>query len=90
MPSKRPVCPTVSFEESQRFVERALLDFGLMDAFRFRPGEERVKCLHWIADAADSRVEEDRVSYLLDALAHGEALMPAESRVLARIDRAHQ
>jgi len=80
----------LSFEETRRFVERALLDFELMDAFRFRPREERVQCLHWIADAADSRVEEDRVSYLLDASAHGEPLVPAQSRVLARIDRAHQ
>jgi hypothetical protein len=62
------------FHESRQFAERALRDFGLMDAFESRPPKERERCLRWIAGAAGEREEEDRVSRVLDSLAFEKAL----------------
>jgi hypothetical protein len=66
--------------ESRSFVERALLDFGLLEAFEYRPARERAQCLIWIAASSDSSELEDRVSWLLDALSSGEPLVPHKDR----------
>jgi hypothetical protein len=62
--------------KSRSFVERALLDFDLQEAFQYRPARERAQCLIWIAASSDASEVEDRVSWLLDALASGEPLVP--------------
>jgi DNA-binding MarR family transcriptional regulator len=59
---------------SRQFVERALLDFGLMNAFESRPAPERERCLRWIANAEEEREEERRVSRVLDDLVHSRPL----------------
>ena len=56
------------------FVERALIDFGLLDAFLARPDAERAGCVRWLDEATDSLDEEERVSRLLDCLDAGEDL----------------
>jgi hypothetical protein len=63
--------------ETPRFLERALVDFGLWEAFEGRPPRERSEYLRWLAASLDSDEQEDRVSHLLDALAAGDSLMPA-------------
>jgi hypothetical protein len=60
-----------------QFIDRALTDFGLLEAFEHRPPGERAECLRWISASVDSRERDDRVSWLLDALAAGTALVPA-------------
>ena len=67
---------TDRIDETRRFVERALLDFGLLDEFEHQSVLKRTECLRWIADASDRSEEEDRVSRLLDALASGGPLVP--------------
>jgi hypothetical protein len=62
------------FEEAKMFVERALIDFALLDEFETRPATERTASLRWIAEACDDETEEDRVSQLLDALDAGTPL----------------
>ena len=56
-------------QEVTQFVERALLDFGLMEAFESRPSDERAEYLRWIGAASGERAQEVRVSRLLDDLA---------------------
>jgi hypothetical protein len=51
------------------FVERALLDFGLMDEFEARTRGERDECMRWIEAATSERAQEARVTRLLDDLA---------------------
>jgi hypothetical protein len=68
---------TGQVDETHHFVERALLDFGLLDTFGHRSDRERAECLRWIASAQDGDEEEDRVSCLLDALASGGPLVPS-------------
>jgi hypothetical protein len=63
--------PTInqsSRTEAMQFAERALLDFGLEDAFRMRSPQERDQCLDWLIDAATPQEEEERVSCILDCL----------------------
>ena len=67
---------TDKIDETRQFVQRALLDFGLLDAFEHRSVGKREGCLRWIAAAPDRSEEEDRVSHLLDALASGRPLGP--------------
>jgi hypothetical protein len=62
------------FEEATLFVERALIDFALLDEFESRPAADRQALLQWIAAARDEEAEEDRVSRLLDALDAGTPL----------------
>ena len=68
---------TRQIDETRNFVDRALRDFGLLEAFECRPPRERAECLRWIAASSDSCEEEDRVSCLLDALSAGDPLVPA-------------
>jgi pyridoxamine 5'-phosphate oxidase family protein len=56
---------TRQIDETRNFVDRALRDFGLLEAFECRPPRERAECLRWIAASSDSCEEEDRVSCLL-------------------------
>ena len=58
-------------EATKAFVERALIDFELGDAFRARPRKERESCLRWIDAALGERAQEERVSEVLDCLAFG-------------------
>ena len=51
------------------FVERALLDFELWEAFQARAQEERDACLAWVDAALGERAQEERVSEVLDCLA---------------------
>jgi len=86
-----PQAATGQFDATRGFVERALRDFGLMEAFEERPPEERAACLLWIAASTDSHEEEDRVSRMLDALAGGGPLVPRQAtlrRSRARASRA--
>ena len=62
--------------ETRHFVERALIDFGLLEAFEHRSLQQRANCLQWIAAASEPTEQEDRVSRLLDALADGGPLGP--------------
>jgi DNA-binding MarR family transcriptional regulator len=66
--------PSTPLNQSRQFVERALQDFGLIEAFESRPSLERERCLRWIAAAEGEREEERRVSRVLDDLSSGRAL----------------
>jgi hypothetical protein len=74
MPPEHPEVVTGQIDETRGFVEQALLDFGLQEEFKARPLREQHECLSWIAGSPDSSEEENRVSYLLDALASGDSL----------------
>jgi len=76
---ERGEAPAAHWQRKLRLVERALRDFGLMEAFEERPLEERAACLLWIAASTDSDEEEDRVSRMLDALAGGGPLVPRQA-----------
>jgi hypothetical protein len=65
---------THEISATRHFVERALIDFELDDAFKNRPEPEQTQWLNWIASAPTEKAEEYRVSLLLDALAHEEHL----------------
>ncbi len=65
---------THEISATKHFVERALLDFELDEAFKNRPAPEQAQWLSWIASAPSEKAEEYRVSLLLDALAHEEHL----------------
>jgi hypothetical protein len=60
--------------ELDGFVQRALLDFGLSEAYELRSARERVGCLLWIALAGETDEVDLRVSALLDALDSGSPL----------------
>lgn len=66
------------YGESARFLERALIDFGLWEEFEARQLIEQVECLSWVAEACDSDDEEQRVTRVLDDLMHGHPL-PSQS-----------
>jgi len=78
MPREHPEVVTGQIDETCGFVERALLDFGLQEAFKARPQREQDESLSWIAGSPDTGEEENRVSYLLDALAHGNSLVASQ------------
>ena len=59
------------FQETSGFVQRALRDFGLLDAFESQPDEDQAACMRWADAAVDDRDQEARVSQLLDFLARG-------------------
>jgi DNA-binding MarR family transcriptional regulator len=61
-------------KQSGQFVDRALRDFGVLDAFESRTPREREGCLQWVAEAAEEREEERRVSRLVDDLSNNRAL----------------
>ena len=69
---------TRQIDVTRDLVERALIDFGLREAFECRPRRERAECLRWIAASSDGGEEGDRVCSLLDALASGGRLVPVE------------
>jgi hypothetical protein len=66
-------------QETIRFVERALIDFGLMDAFESRSPYEQAECLQRIAAAVRPKEQDHRVSVLLDDLARGAPLAPSRA-----------
>jgi hypothetical protein len=61
-------------EETKAFVERALVDFELSDAFRARSRKERESCIRWVDAALGERAQEERVSEVLDCLVFGRPL----------------
>jgi hypothetical protein len=65
---------TPEISATRHFVERALIDFELDEAFRKRPPSEQTQWLTWISSAPGEKAEEYRVSLLLDALAHEQHL----------------
>jgi hypothetical protein len=67
------------FQETTGFVERALIDFGLMEAFESRSPFEQAECLQWIAAAIRPKEQDHRVSVLLDDLARGAPLAPSRA-----------
>lgn len=60
----------------QRFLERALADFALTEAYALRSHLERSRCAEWVEASAGATEEEDRVSRLLDALWFDRPLPP--------------
>jgi DNA-binding MarR family transcriptional regulator len=80
--SKQGVVTPERLHESRQFVDRALQDFGLMEAFESCSPQERDGCLRWIASAAGEREEEKRVSRLLDDLSQNRTLATLTETVL--------
>ena len=54
--------------ETETFVHRTLIEFGLYDAFQECSPWERIHCLQWIASSRDHLTAGERISRLLDAL----------------------
>lgn len=54
--------------QTETFVHRTLLEFGLLDTFQDYSPWERIHCLHWIASSCDRSTAHEKVSLLLDAL----------------------
>ena len=52
-------------------LEQALLEFGLLRAFRVRTPREQGEYVQWIAAAGHDTVRRDRIAGLLDDLAAG-------------------
>jgi len=77
--TSQPLSRPGPISETRRFVERALLDFELSEAFARRSCRERAAFLEWIAAASDASEMEDRVSCLLDALDCGGPLVPVSN-----------
>ena len=57
------------------FVERALLDRGLMEAYQQRPPYQRNDYLGWIAQAKREPTKLRRLAQMLDELAQGDCYM---------------
>jgi hypothetical protein len=66
--------PIGRLQATTEFVRRALRDFGLMEAFENRQILEQAVCLDWVNATDDERLQEDRVSRILDCLAAGASL----------------
>lgn len=60
-----------SLDPTSSFLERALIDFELLESFYSRPWAERDACVRWIDAALDERAQEEQVSQVLDSLAFG-------------------
>ena len=61
---------------AERFMERALTDFALTEAYALRSARERDSCVAWVEASESTSEEEDRVSQLLDALWFDRPLPP--------------
>jgi hypothetical protein len=57
------------------FVRRALVDRGLMAAYRARPPYQRNDYLGWIARAKRPETQQRRLAQMLDELAQGDRYM---------------
>jgi len=66
------------------FVERALLDRGLMEAYRRRPPYQRNDYLGWITQAKREATKLRRLAQMLDELARGDRYMKMAWRPLSR------
>jgi len=75
---KRPLNPM------PEFVERALLDRGLMEAYRRRPPYQRNDYLGWITQAKREATKLRRLAQMLDELARGDRYMKMAWRPLSR------
>ena len=75
---KRPLNPM------PEFVERALLDCGLMEAYRRRPPYQRNDYLGWITQAKREATKLRRLAQMLDELARGDRYMKMAWRPSSR------
>ena len=75
---KRPLNPM------PEFVERALLDRGLMEAYRRRPPYQRNDYLGWITQAKRESTKRRRLAQMLDELARGDRYMKMAWRPSSR------
>ena len=75
---KRPLNPM------PEFVERALLDRGLMEAYRQRPPYQRNDYLGWITQAKREPTRQRRLAQMLDELARGDRYMKMAWRPSSR------
>lgn len=75
---KRPLNPM------PEFVERALLERGLMDAYRRRPPYQRNDYLGWINRAKREPTKRRRLAQMLDELEQGDRYMKMAWRPSAR------
>ena len=66
------------------FVERALLDRGLMEAYRQRPPYQRNDYLGWITQAKREATKRRRLAQMLDELAGGDRYMKMAWRPSSR------
>ena len=64
-----------SLNPMPEFVERALLDRGLMEAYQQRPPYQRNDYLGWIAQAKREPTKLRRLAQMLDELAQGACYM---------------
>ncbi len=78
MTLKRPLNPM------PEFVERALLDHGLMEAYRQRPPYQRNDYLGWITQAKREPTKLRRLAQMLDELAQGDRYMKMAWRPSSR------
>lgn len=75
---KRPLNPM------PEFVEHALQDRGLMEAYRQRPPYQRNDYLGWITQAKREATKLRRLAQMLDELARGDRYMKMAWRPLSR------
>jgi uncharacterized protein YdeI (YjbR/CyaY-like superfamily) len=56
-------------------MEKALVEFGLMEAFRARPPYQQNDYVWWITSAKRSETQQGRVAQMLDELSRGDRYM---------------
>lgn len=62
------------------FVREALLERGLMEAYRSRPAYQQNDYLGWISRAKRQATQEKRLAQMLDELERGDTYMNMEYR----------
>ncbi|MBM4424220.1 MAG: YdeI/OmpD-associated family protein [Chloroflexi bacterium] len=80
-PQRRPRLPLPSF------VRSALLERGLMQAYRSRPPYQRNDYIGWIARAKQQATKDKRLAQMLDELAAGDKYMKMAYRPKRSRDR---
>jgi uncharacterized protein YdeI (YjbR/CyaY-like superfamily) len=74
MPLKRPIYPMPNY------VERALTELGLMDAYHARPAYQQNDYIGWISRAKRAATREKRLAQMLDELRRGDKYMKMDYR----------
>jgi uncharacterized protein YdeI (YjbR/CyaY-like superfamily) len=67
------------------YIREALLEGGLMDAYRSRPPYQQNDYVGWIARAKRQDTRERRLAQMLDELARGDKYMKMDYRPKQRI-----
>jgi uncharacterized protein YdeI (YjbR/CyaY-like superfamily) len=62
------------------FVREALVETGLMDAYKSRPPYQRNDYLSWINRAKQEKTRQKRLNQMLDELAAGDSYMNMKYR----------